>query len=352
MKIVKPNRATRTYTQHLVAEPAVVFPLLCPVREADWIDGWSPTFVISTSGLAEPDCVFATPAEPHNAIWYITRREPAAGFVEMIKITPNVTACRLTIQLRPAPSGSEAVITYSHTSLGPEGDAFVASFTEDYYRKFMHDWESRINRYLRHGSAPPATGNRDCGSGIKVGILCCAFLWILLWAAAHVQAQTPEFRVNQQQAVTQSEPHCTPNAQEQAVADLMRQDPRQQRALMRCDPILAKVARERAEDMGRRGYFSHINPEGFGPNHLVQQAGYLLPSFYMQSFPANNLETISAGYATPEATWNGWMKSTAHRTHLLGLDRFWAEQTDYGIGYAYVAGSLYSHYWVVITGRH
>jgi len=34
------------------------------------------------------------------------------------------------------------------------------------------------------------------------------------------------------------------------------------------------------------------------------------------------------------------------------LDRFWAEQTDYGIGYAYVAGSLYSHYWVVITGCH
>ena len=102
---------------------------------------------------AEPDCVFTTSATPSDAIWYITRHEPAAGFIEMLKITPAVTACRLTIQLRPTAGGCEADITYSHTSLGPLGDAFVASFTEDYYREFMRDWEARMNHYLRHGSA-------------------------------------------------------------------------------------------------------------------------------------------------------------------------------------------------------
>jgi hypothetical protein len=145
MKIVRPVRATRTYTQHLIAGPHAVFPLLCPVREADWIEGWDPSLVVSSSGMAEPDCVFTTPAEPIDAVWYITRHDPEAGFVEMLKVTPKVTACRLTIQLRPADGGSEADITYSHTSLGPDGDAFVASFTEEFYRKFMQDWESRIN---------------------------------------------------------------------------------------------------------------------------------------------------------------------------------------------------------------
>ena len=52
MKIVKPNRVTRTCTQRLVAAPAAVFPLLCPVREADWIDGWNPPLAISSSGIA------------------------------------------------------------------------------------------------------------------------------------------------------------------------------------------------------------------------------------------------------------------------------------------------------------
>ena len=153
MNITKPKRVTRTYTQQLVAEPSAVFPLLCPVREADWIDGWDPISVIAQSGVAERDCVFVTAASPNDAVWYITRHERDNGFVEMLKITPHVTACRLTIQLRPVATGSEASITYTHTSLGPEGDAFVASFTDEYYRQFMQDWEARINHYLVHGSA-------------------------------------------------------------------------------------------------------------------------------------------------------------------------------------------------------
>ena len=160
MKITQPVRATRHHTQRLGADPATVFPLLCPVREADWIEGWSPTLVVSSSGVAEPDCVFTTGAEPVDAVWYITRHEPAAGCIEMLKVTPGVTACRLSIQLRPVPGGCEADITYSHTSLGPLGDAFVASFTAEFYRQFMQDWESRLNHYLLHGTALRAEGGR------------------------------------------------------------------------------------------------------------------------------------------------------------------------------------------------
>ena len=157
MNITKPNRVTRTYTQRLVAKRAAVFPLLCPVREADWIEGWNPSWVVTDSGVAEPDCVFITATSPNDTIWYITRHEPDNGFVEMLKITPLVTACRLTIQLDSTGTGSEATVTYTHTSLGPEGDTFVASFTDDYYRQFMQDWEARVNYYLLHGSVLRAT---------------------------------------------------------------------------------------------------------------------------------------------------------------------------------------------------
>src|SRR5688572_11589804 len=115
MKIVAPNRVAHTYTQSLLGDPASVFPLLCPVREADWIEGWDPVFVASHSGVAELDCVFMTAAEPKNAIWYITRHEPN-HFVEMLKITPEMTACKLTIEVRATLDGSQATITYMHTS--------------------------------------------------------------------------------------------------------------------------------------------------------------------------------------------------------------------------------------------
>ncbi len=151
MNISKPHRVSHAYTQKLVGEPARVFPLLCPVREADWIDGWDPVSVISNSGVAELDCVFVTAATPQNAIWYITQHEPNR-FVEMLKITPEVTACKLTIEVKAVPNGSEATITYLHTSLGPKGDEFVAAFTKEYYAKFMEDWERRMNHFLMHGS--------------------------------------------------------------------------------------------------------------------------------------------------------------------------------------------------------
>jgi hypothetical protein len=148
MRVLTPNRVSHTYTQRLAGEPSAVFPLLCPVREADWVPGWDPMFVLTQSGAAEPDCVFVTPATGSPAIWYVTRHEPANGFVEMLKITPGVTACRLNIQLSPADGGCDAVITYTHTSLGPEGDNFVESFTEEYYRGFMTEWEDRMNAFL------------------------------------------------------------------------------------------------------------------------------------------------------------------------------------------------------------
>jgi hypothetical protein len=152
MHIVKPNRAAHTYRQRLCASPAKVFPLLCPVREAEWADGWLPERVISASGVAERDCVFITADKPGTAFWYITRHEPETFFVEMLKIVPGLTACRLNIQLAEEGTGCIADITYTHTSLGPAGDEFVAKFTAEYYQKVMQAWEKALNHFLTTGS--------------------------------------------------------------------------------------------------------------------------------------------------------------------------------------------------------
>lgn len=146
-------------------------------------------------------------------------------------------------------------------------------------------------------------------------------------------------------------PTCLLNLQEQQIAEYMRTHPEQQRPSFICDPILAQVARARAQDMADRAYFGHTNPDGFGPNYLVRQAGYPLPGWYGNAPDANNIESIAAGYSTAEAAWNGWMGSTGHRTHLLGLDPFWAEQIEYGIGYVEKPGSPYTYYWVAITAK-
>jgi uncharacterized protein YkwD len=142
---------------------------------------------------------------------------------------------------------------------------------------------------------------------------------------------------------------CVLSSEEAAVATQLRDDARQGRSLMVCDPILAQVARARAADMAQRAYFGHTDPDGYGPNFFVRQAGFLLPEWYAQGAAANNVESIGAGFKTAEAVWAGWMKSPPHITHLLGLDPFYADQPMYGVGHVYVAGSPYGHYWVVLT---
>ncbi len=151
MKICKPNRATRTYTQKILAEPARVLPLMCPVREADWIADWDPKVVYSVSGLVEADCVFVTDSDPGDAIWFVTRLDPEAFEVEMLKVTPGETVCKLTIELTAAEHGTDATVTYSRTSLGAAGDFAVEEFSAQYYAQFMREWETQLNHYLSTG---------------------------------------------------------------------------------------------------------------------------------------------------------------------------------------------------------
>lgn len=101
--------------------------------------------------------------------------------------------------------------------------------------------------------------------------------------------------------------------------------------------------------MALRGYYSHVDPSGHGPNWWVRQAGYPLPDSYNPSPSANNIESITAGRATVDDAWGSWMESSPHRAHLLGEGSFYAGQTSVGVGYAHIPGSQWTDYWVVLT---
>lgn len=125
----------------------------------------------------------------------------------------------------------------------------------------------------------------------------------------------------------------------------------QRRPALTRNATLDSVARERAWDMALRGYFSHVNPDGLGPNTLVERAGYSLPPTYDHALSGNNIESAAAAYANARTAWRYFMGSSYHRTHLLGLNPLFYEQTEFGIGYAWRPNSRYGHYWVVLIAR-
>ena len=147
------ERLTRRYTQTIDAPPERVFALLCPVREAEWLDGWRYTMIRSESGLAEAGAVFTTPGhdEP-DTVWIVTTHDPARHIVEFVRFTHQSRVCVLRIVVRPRdPAGSFVDVAYTYTATSPAGNAFIGRHTENAFLEAVTFWERSMNHYLATG---------------------------------------------------------------------------------------------------------------------------------------------------------------------------------------------------------
>lgn len=153
MKISRPVKVKHTYAQTINAPPAAVFPLLCPVRETEWVKGWDPKLVLTESGVVEKDCVFVMEDRPVDSIWVVTNWDPQQYSVQFVKVTPGLTVAKIEIQLSEAKGGKTyADVTYGYTAMSSEGEKIVKDFTRDHYEGFMREWESELNAFLEKRS--------------------------------------------------------------------------------------------------------------------------------------------------------------------------------------------------------
>ena len=148
------ERCERSYTQRIEASPDQVFPLLCPVREAEWLDGWAYEMIHSDSGVAEEGCVFQT--EWHDfpeSVWMISRHDPNDRVVEFVRITPGIVATRLHIKLESTPHNATSVhISYAHTPISAAGAAFIEKhYSQSEFEQSMAWWEKSMNHFLATG---------------------------------------------------------------------------------------------------------------------------------------------------------------------------------------------------------
>ena len=152
MSIFQANRITRQYKQINAGVPEEVFPLLCPVRESEWLPGFKADIIFSSTGISEEGAIFQTIQDDDVSIpWIITRYEPNT-LIEMMYIVPNIRVVRINIQLTPLDKQhTEARIVYTQTGLTEKGNAEVDKFTEKRFHQQMDYWEKAINHYLKHG---------------------------------------------------------------------------------------------------------------------------------------------------------------------------------------------------------
>lgn len=145
------KRVKKSGTMSIQAAPAAVFPLLCPKREEEWIDGWAAKVIYSQSGVAELDAVFVLNKAPEGeSCWVTTRYEPPVA-VDYTWVAAGLMTTRLS--LRVAENGNDAsdvAFSYCLTGLSETGNGCVAEY-EKRFDAIVDGLEKKLNHFIKYG---------------------------------------------------------------------------------------------------------------------------------------------------------------------------------------------------------
>lgn len=151
----KSKQIRSSFVQQFQAPPGKVFPLLCPVREYEWIEPWQCEMLHSESGTAEKNCVFRTrfPEESSDDVWVINHYEPDAR-IEFVRVNALRTMC-LSITLTDNGDGTTSAINDQLlVGLTEQGNQALDGMA-DCFSFEMRMGEAMLNHYLTTGKLLP-----------------------------------------------------------------------------------------------------------------------------------------------------------------------------------------------------
>ena len=144
------KRVARTFAHTVGAPAADVFPLLCPVIEYKWLEGWQCELVYSASGVAEENCIFITdfPDTGHQ-VWTVSRYEPPRR-VEFVTSSRDL-ATRLDIRIEERGGRTALTWTRLYTGLNASGNELADLHDEEWNQQLGARLHAAITHYLETG---------------------------------------------------------------------------------------------------------------------------------------------------------------------------------------------------------
>ncbi|MFK8011211.1 MAG: CAP domain-containing protein [Marinicellaceae bacterium] len=137
---------------------------------------------------------------------------------------------------------------------------------------------------------------------------------------------------------------CGLSPQARELAYLIIESTDQQRSKLMCNKKLAKIALIKAKLMASTNKISHrINY--ITPNQLLRQHDITLPNNYPMF--DNQVESIMGAVKTAQQSYDIFMTSPDHKSHLLGEKDFLLKQNQIGIGFYKDKNSDFVYHWVV-----
>lgn len=128
-----------------------LFPLFCPVREADWIPGWDSELIYTDSGLAEDNCIFKTDrsSDVGYGLWMFIGYE-VNRYLEFVRIQEDIIS-RACITVNDNNDGTvSATWKILYTGLTEKGNKEIDKLPEkNPPQAGAH--EKMIDHYLKKG---------------------------------------------------------------------------------------------------------------------------------------------------------------------------------------------------------
>ena len=148
------RQRTLKHTQNIKGDPQEIFPLLCPNRETEWLDGWKYVMIHSKSGYAEENCVFTTPMHgEQETYWVVSRYEPSEFIIEFVRFTIPDQIVKISIRVHEKVGEYTPVdIAYTYTALNQRQNGYIEKQLQDDFRNSMEWWEKSMNHFLEHGT--------------------------------------------------------------------------------------------------------------------------------------------------------------------------------------------------------
>lgn len=151
-------RAKKSHTVRINASAERILPLLCPVREDEWLPGWKGRYelIYSESGFNEEGCVFRLPDTlGAEGIWTCLKFDEEAYEVVFHICVRDLLVYRFRISLGENGDGTtDATFAHVYTAVSEKGNEWIANRTDEAEREGVAYLGGMLDYYLKNGCMP------------------------------------------------------------------------------------------------------------------------------------------------------------------------------------------------------
>jgi len=159
LKVFQNKRIVASHSEKIKAEPKKIFPLLCPIQEYKWIDGWKCEMVYSQSGGIEKHCIFYEEKTGpilfnHEAptYWLVSQYEPLDFRLQFIHHTVGMFVSQMDLTVEELSDGESSVNwSFTITALNEEANSLIDANTEHKAKMYLTIVGKSLKHYCETG---------------------------------------------------------------------------------------------------------------------------------------------------------------------------------------------------------